>query len=73
MFAQLRGMALMASVTLGHRSFEDLKAVMAPAEVFLPVPRERETLRRALGYAREPLPTRPKMAAPTEGLAEANV
>jgi sugar (pentulose or hexulose) kinase len=38
MVAQLRGMALAASVSLGRRSFDDLGKNSTPARVFLPDP-----------------------------------
>jgi len=36
MFAQLRGMAVMAGVALGHRSLEDTAAVLPPTRAFEP-------------------------------------
>jgi xylulokinase len=38
MVAQLRGMALMASVSLKRRNFDDLKSVATPVQVFHPMP-----------------------------------
>jgi xylulokinase len=38
MVAQLRGMALMASVSLDRRTFEDLKNLETPVRVFHPIP-----------------------------------
>jgi xylulokinase len=49
MFAQLRGMALMASVSLGRRRFEDLKDVVTPVEVFRPSPHDEELYRERAG------------------------
>ena len=44
MFAQLRGMAALAAVALGHRTLADLDAARAPGAIFEPDPHGVEAM-----------------------------